>query len=47
MRNEIEILSYLDHPMVVKLYETFEHKKQLYLVIEYKFFIKFKFTEGW
>jgi hypothetical protein len=33
--------------MVVKLYETFEHKKQLYLVIEYKFSLNSKFTEGW
>ena len=35
MKNEIEILSYLDHPSIVKLYETYEYKKKLYLVIEY------------
>ena len=35
MQNEIEILSYLDHPLIVRLYETYEHKKDLYLVLEY------------
>lgn len=35
MKNEIEILSYLDHPLIVRLYETYEHKKDLYLVLEY------------
>lgn len=30
----MEILSYLDHPSVEKLYETFEFKKDFYLVTE-------------
>lgn len=34
MQNEIEILSYLDHPLIVRLYETYEHKKDLYLVLD-------------
>lgn len=31
---EINILKKLDHPSVVKLFETFEEEKTLYLVFE-------------
>ena len=34
IKNELEILSYLDHPLIVKLYEIFEHKKDIHLVLE-------------
>jgi serine/threonine protein kinase len=35
MRNEIEILKHLDHPNIVRIFESFEHKRQIYLVMEY------------
>lgn len=35
LQNEIEILRKLDHPMIVRLYETFEDEKNIYLVQEY------------
>ena len=34
LQNEIEILKTLDHPNICKAIETFEFKKQLYLVLE-------------
>ena len=30
--NEVEILKMLDHPNIVKLYEFYEDKKNLYLI---------------
>jgi len=35
MRNEISILQHLDHPNIVRIFESFEHKRQIYLVMEY------------
>lgn len=35
MRNEISIVKHLDHPNIVKIFESFEHKRQIYLVMEY------------
>jgi calcium-dependent protein kinase len=32
--NEIKILSELDHPNIVKMYEYFDSKKQFYIVTE-------------
>jgi len=34
MRNEIEILKSLDHPNIVKAYETFQRKKYICMVME-------------
>lgn len=34
LQTEVEILSQLDHPNVVKLYEIFDEKDFLYLVLE-------------
>lgn len=34
LHNEIEILSQVDHPNVVKLFEVFEDKDNYYLVME-------------
>lgn len=34
LRNEIDILKTLDHPNVVRAYETFEHKRRIYIVME-------------
>ena len=33
--NEVNILRKLDHPNIIKLYESFEDKGYLYLVTEY------------
>lgn len=33
-QREIEIMSNLDHPNIIKLYETFEDDKNIYLVME-------------
>lgn len=33
---EIEILRNLDHPNIIKLYETFEDIRNIYLVMEYQ-----------
>ena len=33
--NEIEIMMFVDHPSVIKLYEIFEWKNSVYLVTEY------------
>ena len=35
IRTEFKILSTLDHPNIVKYYETYEDSKYLYLVMEY------------
>ena len=35
IRGEVKILSNLDHPNIVKYYETYEDSKYLYLVMEY------------
>jgi serine/threonine protein kinase len=34
LRNEITIMKMLDHPNVIKLYETFEEENKLHLVLE-------------
>jgi calcium-dependent protein kinase len=34
LQNEIEVMKCLDHPNIVKLYETFEDKKAYYLIME-------------
>ena len=34
LKNEINILQQLDHPNIVKLYETYESPDELYLVME-------------
>ena len=34
LRNEVEILKSLDHPHIVRPIETFEHHRQLYMVME-------------
>lgn len=34
LRNEIDILKSLDHPNIVKAYEVFEKKSQIYIVME-------------
>ena len=34
LRNEIEILSHLDHPNIARAYEVFENKHQIYMVLE-------------
>ena len=33
-KNEIEILRNLDHPHIIKLFETFEDSRNIYLVME-------------
>jgi len=35
MRREIETMSSLDHPYVAKLYEAYERRRHIYLVMEY------------
>jgi calcium-dependent protein kinase len=35
LRYEIDILKNLDHPNILRLYEVFEDKKNIYLVTEY------------
>jgi len=35
LKNEIEILKSLDHPNIIKIYETFEDDEDVYLVTEY------------
>jgi len=34
MENEIEILQNLDHPNILKIYESFECEKRFYIVTE-------------
>ena len=34
LRDEVEIMKMLDHPNVIKLYETFEEDSKLHLVLE-------------
>lgn len=34
LQNEIDILRHLDHPNIVKAYETYSHKRQIFLVLE-------------
>lgn len=34
LRNEIEVLKTLDHPNVVRAYETFQQKKNIHLIME-------------
>jgi len=34
LRNEIDILKAMDHPNIVKLHEVFNHRKQIYLILE-------------
>jgi calcium-dependent protein kinase len=33
---EIEIMRTLDHPNIIKLYETFEDLSNIYLILEYR-----------
>lgn len=33
-KSEIEIMGTLDHPNIIKLYETFEDERNVYLVME-------------
>jgi serine/threonine protein kinase len=35
IREEVSILTKLDHPNIVKYYETYEDEKNIYLVMEY------------
>ena len=35
IREEIEILRTLDHPNIIKYYESFESEKFMYIVMEY------------
>jgi calcium-dependent protein kinase len=35
VREEIKILQTLDHPNIIKYYETFENNRYMYLVMEY------------
>ena len=35
LRNEIEVLKTLDHPNIVRAYESFQKKKNIYLIMEY------------
>lgn len=35
IREEVEILTRLDHPNIVKYYETYDDEKYMYLVMEY------------
>jgi calcium-dependent protein kinase len=35
IKEEVEILQRLDHPNIVKYYETFDDQKYMYLVMEY------------
>lgn len=37
LMNEVNILRKLDHPNIIRLYESFEDKSYLYLVTEYLF----------
>ena len=34
LRNEVAIMQQVDHPHIVKYYETYEEKKTIYLVME-------------
>ena len=34
LQNELEVMKRMDHPNIVKLYETFEDKRNLYLIME-------------
>lgn len=34
LKNEIEVLKTLDHPYIIKIFETFDYKKQLFVVME-------------
>merc|ERR1719167_904183 len=35
LNDEVEILQKLDHPNIVKLFEIYDSKKRLYMVLEY------------
>jgi calcium-dependent protein kinase len=35
LMNEINIMRNLDHPNIIKLFETFEDMRNIYLVMEY------------
>lgn len=35
LKDEINILKSLDHPNIVKYYETYENSKYMYIVMEY------------
>ena len=35
LQNEIKILKQLDHPNIVKLYEVYYDKKNIYLITEF------------
>lgn len=35
IKEEVKILTHLDHPNIVKYYETYDDNKYIYLVMEY------------
>lgn len=35
LKNEVRLLKHLDHANIVRIYETFEKKKEIHLVLEY------------
>lgn len=35
IKQEVQILSSIDHPNIVKYYETYDDESKLYLVMEY------------
>merc|ERR1712157_453255 len=35
MRNEVEILKTMDHPNIVKVYNVFERKQEIHIVMEF------------
>lgn len=45
LMQEIEILKALDHPNILKLYESFYDEKKYYLITEY-YFSKYRFCNG-
>ena len=50
LRNEIDVLRHLDHPNIVKAYEVYESKSNIYIVMEYcsggDLYARAPYTEG-